>query len=100
MNPQASGDVVRRTSPRGTLQAAQVGLIDQRFCEFLGSRSGLAQLVMHGCLFDPRGGGQGLAGCLTLAGSFSAVWTATIATKDAFYSMFQILQDLPPFATL
>ena len=33
-----------------------------------------------------------------LDGSFSAVWTATIASKDAFFSIFQNLQDLHPFA--
>ena len=48
---------------------------------------------LHGCLFDPRGG-QRLAGCQTLEGSFSAVWTATIARKDAFCRDFQDLQDL------
>ena len=41
----------------------------------------------HGCLFDPRGG-QRLAGCQTLEGSFSAVWTAAIARKDAFFTIF------------
>ena len=46
----------------------------------------------HGCLFDPRGG-QRLAGCQTLRGSFSAVWTATIARKDAFFSIFQNLHN-------
>ena len=38
---------------------------------------------VHGCLFDPREG-QRLAGCQILRGSFSPVWTATIARKDAF----------------
>ena len=53
----------------------------------------------HGCLFDPRGG-QRLAGCQTLEGSFSAVWTATIARKDAFCRDFRDLQDLHSFAPL
>ena len=53
---------------------------------------------IHGCLFDPRGG-QRLAGCQTLAGSFSAVWTATIARKGAFCSIFlDNLHDLNCFA--
>ena len=34
----------------------------------------------------------------TLHGSFSAVWTATIASKDGFYCIFRDLQDLHPFA--
>ena len=33
-------------------------------------------------------------------GSFSAVWTATIARKDAFFSIFRDLQDLQSFAPL
>ena len=36
----------------------------------------------------------------TLDGSFSAVWTATIASKDAFCSIFRDLQDLHSFAPL
>ena len=36
----------------------------------------------------------------TSDGSFSAVWTATIASKDAFCSIFHNLQDLHPFAPL
>ena len=35
----------------------------------------------------------------TSDGSFSAVWTATIASKDAFFSIFQNLQDLHFFRT-
>ena len=35
---------------------------------------------------------------LTSDGAFSAVWTATIASKDAFCSIFHNLQDLHPFA--
>ena len=53
----------------------------------------------HGCLFDPRGG-QRLAGCQSLEGSFLAVWTAAIARKDAFCSIFRDLQDLHSFAPL
>ena len=44
--------------------------------------------------------GQGLAGCQTLEGSFSAVWTATIATKGSFCRDFQDLQDSQTFAPL
>ena len=36
----------------------------------------------------------------TLEGSFSAVSTATIARKDAFFSIFRDLQDLHSFAPL
>ena len=36
----------------------------------------------------------------TLDGSFSAVWTATIASKDAFFCIFRALQDLHSFAPL
>ena len=36
----------------------------------------------------------------TLDGSFSAVWTATIASKDAFFCIFHNLQDLHSFAPL
>ena len=36
----------------------------------------------------------------TLEGSFSAVWIATIASKDAFCSMFQNLHYLHSFAPL
>ena len=36
----------------------------------------------------------------TLEGSFSAVWTATIASKDAFFCIFRDLQDLHSFAPL
>ena len=53
---------------------------------------------------DPRGpGGQGPRAQLgtaheiivpTLDGSFSAVWTATIASEDAFCSIVRDLQDL------
>ena len=36
----------------------------------------------------------------TLDASFSAVWTATIARKDAFFCIFRDLQDLHSFAPL
>ena len=36
----------------------------------------------------------------TSDGSFSAVSTATIASKDAFFCIFRDLQDLHPFAPL
>ena len=36
----------------------------------------------------------------TLEGSFSAVWTATIATKSSFCRVFRDLQDLQSFAPL
>ena len=36
----------------------------------------------------------------TSDGSFSAVSTATIASKDAFFSIFRDLQDLHSFAAL
>ena len=36
----------------------------------------------------------------TSDGSFSAVWTATIASKDAFFCIFRDLQDLHSFAPL
>ena len=36
----------------------------------------------------------------TLEGSFSAVWTATIARKDSHFSIFRDLQDLHSFAPL
>ena len=36
----------------------------------------------------------------TLDDSFSAVWTATIASKDAFFSIFRDLQDLHSFGPL
>ena len=36
--------------------------------------------------------------CQTSGGSFSAVSTATIARKDAFFCIFHNLQDLHPFA--
>ena len=36
----------------------------------------------------------------TLDGSFSAVWTATIARVGAFFSIFRDLQDLCAFAPL
>ena len=36
----------------------------------------------------------------TLEGSFSAVWTATIATKYSFCRVFRDLQDLQSFAPL
>ena len=39
-------------------------------------------------------------GCQTSDGSFSAVSTATIASKDAFCSIFRDLQDLHSFAPL
>ena len=35
----------------------------------------------------------------TLDRSFSAVWTATIASKDAFFCIFRDLQDLIRFAS-
>ena len=35
-----------------------------------------------------------------MEGSFSAVWIATIARKDAFFSIFRDLQDLHPLAPL
>ena len=41
-----------------------------------------------------------LAATATFGGSFSAVWTATIASKDAFFSIFRDLQDLHSFAPL
>ena len=41
-----------------------------------------------------------VSNCLTLDGSFSAVSTATIARKDAFFSIFRDLQDLCAFAPL
>ena len=53
----------------------------------------------HGCLFDPRGG-QRLAGCQTLEGSFSAVSKPIFATKYSFCSYFRDLQDLQTFAPL
>merc|ERR1711938_505011 len=36
--------------------------------------------------------------CKFLAGSFSAVWIATIASEVTFYSIFQALQDKQTFA--
>ena len=48
----------------------------------------------------PHKGGRRLAVCQTLEGSFSAVWTAAIARKDAFCSIFRDLQDLHSFAPL
>ena len=36
----------------------------------------------------------------TLGGSFSSVWTATIARVGAFFSIFRALQDLHSFAPL
>ena len=39
-------------------------------------------------------------GISTLGGSFSSVWTATIARVGAFFSIFQALQDLHSFAPL
>ena len=36
----------------------------------------------------------------TLDGSFSAVWTSTIASKDAFFCIFHNLKDLHPFAPI
>ena len=48
----------------------------------------------------PHKGGRRLAACQTLEGSFSAVWTAAIARKDAFCSIFRDLQDLHSFAPL
>ena len=43
-----------------------------------------------------------LSNCLTLEGSFSSVWTATIARVGAFFSInfFRDLQDLHSFAPL
>ena len=35
-----------------------------------------------------------LSNCLTLEGSFSAVWTATIARQGALCSIFRALQDM------
>ena len=45
-------------------------------------------------------GGRGWLAVQTLQGSLSAVWTATIARKDAFFSIFRDLQDLHTFAPL
>ena len=39
-------------------------------------------------------------GCQTSDSSFSVVWTATIASKDAFFCIFRDLQDLHSFAPL
>ena len=50
-----------------------------------------------------RGGPQirlDRAACQASDGSFSAVWTATIASKDAFFCIFRDLQDLHSFAPL
>ena len=70
-------------------------------------RAGDDGCVDHSCVgcvtmavYSTLGGGQGLAGCQTLEGSFSAVWTATIATKGSFCSVFRDLQDLHSFAPL
>ena len=41
-----------------------------------------------------------LSNCLTLEGSFSSVWTATIARVGAFFTIFRELQDLHSFAPL
>ena len=43
---------------------------------------------------------QRKTGCQTSDGSFSAVSTATIASKDAFFCIFRDLQDLHSFAPL
>ena len=59
---------------------------NQRFC------------FPHGAFRDPRSL-PGIDGCLqqsvsqTSDGSFSAVWTATIASKDAFFCIFRDLQS-------
>ena len=59
--------------------------------------------------FSPLGASAGGRSCLSLGaiirlkllfGSFSAVWTATIARKDAFCRDFRDLQDLHSFAPL
>ena len=48
--------------------------------------------------FEAVGDVSGVLTSPTSDGSFSAVWTATIASKDAFCSIFRDLQDLHPFA--
>ena len=67
---------------------------------------------LHGCLcgqLSSRGGGGSFLRRRmknewnhpqTLRGSFSAVWTATIATKYSFCSIFRDLQDSHTFAPL
>ena len=44
------------------------------------------------------GAESGTSRCQISDGSFSAVPTATIASKDAFFCIFRNLQDLHPFA--
>ena len=48
----------------------------------------------------PRRAPRRQSGCQTSDGSFSAVSTATIASKDAFFCIFRDLQDLHSFAPL
>ena len=62
-------------------------------------RAAPGQLVSM-AVYSTPGGGQRLASCQTLEGSFSAVWTAAIARKDAFCSIFRDLQDLHSFPPL
>ena len=62
--------------------------------------TGSTTLFVNMAVYSTPGGGERLAGCQTLDGSFSAVWTATIARKDAFCSIFRDLQDLHSFPPL
>ena len=59
-----------------------------------------AAAIVFMAVHSTPGAGQRLAGCQTLEGSFSSVWTATIARKDAFCRHFRDLQDLHSFAPL
>ena len=76
-----------------------VAILEGSLVPTSGGTSGVRGSVLM-AVYSAPGGGQRLAGCQTLEGSFSAVWTATIARKDAFCRDFRDLQDLHSFAPL